>query len=195
MIRIKSGAVLRISAGGLSTVAGAGVHASNYVYEDGAILENGYNGMGANGVTYFPNVNSTTIPVLRITQNISLPVGAAAPTRVNGIIEANGNISFSAAGQKIFRNGIRGTGNITTTATCGLVLIDGVTAVLGGSGVINAAASAGIQIGAATGTTVTLSSNKAITGNIALLATSTYVDLGSWQLTVNGTFSGGSCTS
>lgn len=191
VIRIKTGAILRISAGGLSTVAGAGVHAANYIYDDGSILENAYNGMGANGVTYFPNVNNTTIPVLRITQQISLPVGAAAPTRINGIIEANGNISFTAAGQKVFRNGIRGTGNITTTATCGLILIDGTTAVLGGSGIINAAASAGIQIGAATGTTVTLSNNKAIAGNISLLATSTFIDLGPWQLTVNGAISGG----
>ncbi len=195
VIRNRSGGIIRISAGGLSTVAGAGVHAANFVYEDASVLENAYNGMGANGVTYFPHVNSTTVPVLRITQNISLPVGATAATRVNGVFEANGNISFTAAGQKIFRNGIRGTGSITTTPSCGLLLVDGVAAILGGSGPLNMAASAGLQIGSGTGTTVTLVSNKVISGNIALLPADTYIDLGNYQLQVSGTISGGGVNS
>lgn len=193
VIKIKTGGLLRISAGGLSTVPGAGVHAANYIYSDGAILENAYNGMGANGVTYFPNVNSTTIPVLRITQSITLPVGAVAPTRVNGLLEVNGNISFTASGQKIFRNGITGSANISSTATCGLLLVDGITALLGGTGQINLTASAGLQVG--NGTTLTLQQDKTINGNIILSASSSFIELGTFQLEVSGTISGGGSTS
>lgn len=192
-VRIKTGGVLRISAGGLTTVPGAGIHAANYVYEDAAVLENAYNGMGANGVTYFPNVNSSTIPILRISQPVTLPVGATSATRVNGVLEVNANISFTAAGQKQFRNGIRGTGTLSTTATCGIVLVDGVTAVLGGSGLLNLSAAAGLHIGS--GTTISLQQDKNISGNLTLAAAGSYIDLHNFQLTVTGTVTGGGSTS
>lgn len=191
-VLVKTGAILRIAAGGLSTIPGAAVHSASYIYEDAAVLENSYNGMGSNGVTYFPNVNETTIPVLRLTQNISLSAGAAAATRVNGVFEANGNISFTSAGQKIFRNGIRGTGTISTTASCGLLVIDGTTAVLGGTGALNLSASGGLQVGAATGTTVSLLNDKTISGNLSLLPANTYIETGNYTLLVTGTLSGGS---
>ena len=192
-IRIKSGGILRISAGGLSTVPGAGVHATQFVYEHAAVLESAYNGFGANGVTYFPNVNSSTIPVLRIAQPITLPVGATAATRVNGILEVNGNISFTASGQKILRNGIRGTANLSTTATSGILLIDGNNAILGGTGQLNLSASAGLQLGS--GTTLSLEQDKLITGHLTLGASSSYVDPGVYTLTVTGTVNGGGSSS
>lgn len=192
-IRIKSGGILRISAGGLSTVPGGGVHSTQYIYEHAAVLENAYNGFGANGVTYFPNVSSTTIPILRITQPITLPVGATAATRVNGILEVNGNISFTASGQKIIRNGIRGTATLSTTATCGMLLIDGSNAVLGGNGQLNLAASAGLQLGS--GTTLSLEQDKTITGNLTLGASTSYVDPGVFTLTVTGMVNGGGSSS
>ncbi|MBI3138619.1 MAG: T9SS type A sorting domain-containing protein [Sphingobacteriales bacterium] len=194
-VLVKTGAILRIAAGGLTTLPGAGVHAANYIYEDAAVLENSYNGIGTNGVTYFPNVNQATIPVLRITQNISLSAGAAATTRVNGVFEANGNISFTAAGQKIFRNGIRGTGTISNTASCGLLVIDGTTAVLGGSGALNLSVSGGLQVGSATGTILSLLNDKTISGNLSLLPTATYIETGNYNLVVTGTVSGGSAGS
>ncbi len=194
-VLVKTGAILRIGAGGLTTLPGAAVHAANYIYEDAAVLENSYNGIGTNGVTYFPNADPATIPVLRLTQNISLSAGAAATTRVNGVFEANGNISFTAAGQKIFRNGIRGTGTISTTASCGLLVIDGTTAVLGGTGALNLSASGGLQVGSATGTTVSLQNDKTISGNLSLLPTATYIETGNYNLVVTGTVSGGSAGS
>ena len=193
VVRIKTGAVLRISAGGLSTVPGAGVHAANYIYENAAILENAYNGMGVNGVTYFPHVSSGIIPVLRITQSITLPVGAVAATRVNGILEVNGNVSFTAAGQKIFRNGIQGSGVLTSTASCGLLVVDGTTAILRGSGPLNLSASAGLLVG--NNTSITLQEDKTINGNIILSASSSYIEPGAFDLNVSGTISGGGSTS
>jgi hypothetical protein len=192
-IRIKTGGILRISAGGLSTVPGAGIHAAAYVYEHGSIIENAYNGMGANGVTYFPNVTNNTIPILRITQPITLPVGATAATRVNGILEVNGNLSFTASGQKIFRNGIRGSATLSTTATSGMVVIDGATAVLGGTGSLNLSASVGLQLGS--NTTVTLEQDKIINGQLTLGAASSYVDVGANTLTVTGLVNGGGASS
>lgn len=188
-IRVKTGAILRISAGGISTVPGAGIHAAAYVYEHGSIIENAYNGMGANGVTYFPNVSIDTIPILRITQAITLPVGATAFTRVNGILEVNGNISFTASGQKIFRNGIRGSATLSTTASSGMIVIDGTNAVLGGSGSLNLTASAGLQIGS--NTTVSLGQDKLLNGHLTLGAVSSYVDVGTHTLTVSGVVNGG----
>lgn len=192
-IRIKTGAILRISAGGLSTVPGAGIHAAAYLYEHGSIVENAYNGMGANGVTYFPNVNNNTIPILRITQPITLPVGATAATRVNGILEVNGNLSFTASGQKIFRNGIRGSATLSTSATSGMIVIDGATAVLGGTGSLNLSASAGLQLGS--NTTVTLEQNKTINGNLTLGVVSSYVDASVYNLTISGLVNGGGASS
>lgn len=192
-IRIKSGGILRISAGGLSTVPGAGIHHAVYIYEHASIVENAYNGMGANGVTYFPNVNSTTIPILRITQPVTLPVGATAITRVNGILEVNGNISFTASGQKIFRNGIRGSASLSTTATCGLIVIDGASAVLGGSGSLNLSASGGLQLGS--NTTISLEQDKTIGGQLTLGAVSSYVEAGIYTLTVSGLVNGGGSSS
>lgn len=192
-LRIKSGGILRISAGGLTTVPGAGVHAANYVYEDAAVLENAYNGMGTNGVTYFPHVSNSTIPILRISQPVTLPVGASAVTRVNGILEVNASISFTAAGQKQFRNGISGTGALSTTASCGVVLVDGLTAVLGGTVQLNLSASAGLQVGS--GTTITLQQDKTISGNLALAAAASYINLDGYQLTVTGLISGAGSSS
>jgi len=162
---INTGGILRVSAGGL-TFPGAGVNANNYIYQDASVLE--YTpalAFASAGVTFFPNVNATTIPIFRTTNNVGI-VGGTAATTFNGLFEANGNITFQGTGVKTFRNGIIGTGNINGSGS-GKFLINGTTAKFGGSGTLIVSAANGMDIGGST--TVTMVSNKVMTGNITLL--------------------------
>lgn len=189
---INTAGMLRLSASGLM-VAGTGVHVSNYIYQHASILEYTLSTLfSTDNVTVFPNVNAVTIPIFRITGNVGA-VGANTTTTINGLFEANGNITFQNSGTKIFRNGITGTGNVTASSSplSGKFVINGTTASLGGSGslILN---SNGMDIG--NSTTVTMVSNKSITGNIALLSNA-LVMLGAYNLTMTGDISGGSSTS
>lgn len=187
---ILTGGMLRVSATGI-TFAGMGVHVNNFIYQHASILEYTPNlAFATTGVTYFPNVNATTIPIFRITGNVGT-VGAGANTVINGIFEANGNISFENAGTKTFRNGITGTGNINGAAS-GKFIINGATASLGGTGLLTLPTANGMDIGAST--TVSMVSSKTVTGNINLLANA-LVMLGSHNLTHTGTIGGFSTTS
>jgi hypothetical protein len=186
---INTAGMLRLSATGL-TAAGAGVHASNYVYSNASVLEYTLNfAFSTMGVTFFPNVDAVTIPVFRITNNVAA-VGSNTFTAINGLFEANGNVTFQFTGTKTFRNGIIGTGNITGDPACGKFVISGTTASLGGTGSLTLP-TAGMDIG--TSSTVTMVSDKAVTGNIAFLANS-FIMLGIYNLTMTGTFSGFSST-
>ena len=190
-VNVQSSGILRVSASGLTLTPAAGVHAANYVYNHQSILEHTLTtAFGTVGVTYFPNVTASVIPIFRITQNIGVFVGSTSPTIVNGVFEANGNINFTASGTKTFRNGIRGTGNIGESSS-GLFVISGLTAELGGTGSLTVPTTGGLEIGSASGTTVSVTSNKTVTGDISLISTNTYVDLGGNNLTVSGTITGG----
>lgn len=187
---INTGGILRLSATGL-TAAGTGVHANNFIYQHASVLEYTLtNAFSTAAVTFFPNVNASTIPVFRITANV-VPVGANSFTTINGLFEANGNITFQNTGTKTFRNGITGTGNVTGDPLSGKFTIDGNTADLGGSGLLTLPAT-GMDIGS--NTTVAMVSNKTVTGNIALQSNA-LVTLGSYNLTITGDVSGGSATS
>lgn len=187
---INTGGMLRLSASGL-TNAGAGVHASAFIYQHASVLEYTLNlAFASTGVTFFPNVDAVTIPIFRITGNVGL-IGGALPTVINGLFEANGSITFSNTGTKTFRNGIIGTGNIGHDGTSGKFIINGTTGSLGGSGTLTLPAG-GMDIGS--NTTVTMVSDKSITGNIALLSNALVV-LGTYNLTMTGDVTGGSVTS
>jgi len=187
---INTGGMLKLSATGL-TGAGSGVNANSYIYQNASVLEYTLNlAFSSAGVTFFPNANTVTIPIFKTTGNLGL-IGAGTATVINGIFEANGTITFQNAGTKTFRNGITGTGNITSDPACGKFIINGATAILGGSGSLTLP-TAGMDIGP--GTTTTLISNKIITGNITLLANS-FVTLGNHDLIMTGDISGGSITS
>lgn len=204
-INVNTGGIVRVSASGL-TFAGTGVNANNFVYGHQSVLDYTLTGsFGVSGVTYFPNVNATTIPIFRITINSPtiLSVGAGTFTRFNGVFEANGNgiIRWANAGDKIFRNGIINECAIDYNAgNIGLAkfIIDGETATLGGSGSLSVPPST-LEIGSASNnTTVAVTSNKTVTGNISLVSSNnTYVDLGANNLTVTGTITltGGTATS
>lgn len=193
-VNIATGGILRVTVGGL-TAAGAGVHSNNFVYQHQSVLEYSTSlSFSSASVTFFPNVDAVTIPIFRTTSNLGL-IGGNTNTTFNGVFEANGTITFYNSGQKIFRNGIRGTGNISVTADCGKFIINGITAEIGGTGTLAVPITDGLEIGSATGTTVTVTSDKTVTGNINLLSTNTYVELGTNDLTVTGIISGGSNTS
>ncbi|OSZ80023.1 hypothetical protein CAP36_01800 [Chitinophagaceae bacterium IBVUCB2] len=184
-ININSSGILRVSASGVTLNPGSGIHASNYLYQHQSILEYTLtSAFGTIGVTYFPNANSTTIPVFRITQNIGVFVGSSSNTIINGVFEANGNITFTNSGTKTFRNGIRGSGNIGESSS-GIFIINGTTAELGGAGSLTVPTTGGLQIG--NSTTVTMISDKTISGNITLLTNNSLIELGNFNLIVTGT--------
>ena len=193
IINVQGAGILRVSASGLTSTPGAGVHANNYVYNHQSILEYTLTtAFGTVGVTYFPNATAGVIPVFRITQNIGVFVGSVSSTVINGVFEANGNITFTASGTKTFRNGIRGTGNISESSS-GKFIINGTAAELGGTGSLTVPATGGLEIG--TPTTVTMTSNKTVTGNITLLPINSIINLGAFNLTVSGTVTNTDVTS
>jgi len=163
-VSINGGGILRISRTGY-TGNGTGVNSSAYIYQDGSILEYTLSSsFAASGATYFPNVNASTIPVFRTTANIT-GAGGANPTVINGIFEPIGNISFQGAGIKTFRNGIKGSGNITQDATSGQFVINGSSGKLGGTGILTLN-NPGIRI---TSGSATLMNNKTINGGTLLI--------------------------
>ncbi|MBS1655494.1 MAG: T9SS type A sorting domain-containing protein, partial [Bacteroidetes bacterium] len=196
-INVLTGGVVKISAAGLTSAAPLnGVNVSNYVYQHQSVLEYTLSGgFATSGVTFFPNVNATTIPVFRITNTSAsnILVGAGSNTTFNGIFENNGTatVIWQNNGLKIFRNGIRGTGNIDGSGS-GKFIINGSTAELGGTGSLILPTTGGMDIG--TTTAVSMISDKVVTGNINLLSDS-YVTLGGYDLTIDGSLSGGTATS
>lgn len=193
-ISIGTGGILRISAAGL-TGPGTGVNANNFVYGHQSILEYTLTGgFSTVNVTFFPNVNSTTIPIFRTTANSPtvLLVGAATPTIFNGVFDCSGTaiIRWQNEGDRTFRNGIMGQGNMdyeVASVINGKFIINGTTAELGGTGTITIPPG-GLNIG--TNTIVSMTSDKTVNGNISLLSNS-YVNLGQYNLTNTGSISGG----
>ncbi|HEV7782616.1 MAG TPA: T9SS type A sorting domain-containing protein [Chitinophagaceae bacterium] len=197
-VNVATGGMLRITTSGLTSAAPAnGVNISNFVYRHQSILEYTLNGgFSTSNVTYFPNVTAAVIPIFRTTNTGNLLIGSNNPTIFNGVFEAMGTavVRWQNAGNKTFRNGLRGSGNIDVdAATIGIskFIINGVTAELGGTGSLTVPATNGLEIGSAGGTTVAVSSNKIVTGDVSLISTNTYIDLIGSDLTVSGTITGG----
>ena len=188
-VNVNGSGILRISRTGY-TGNGTGMNSTNYVYQNAAIAEYTLtSAFSSSGVTFFPNA-AATIPVFRTTSIIP-SVGAGSTTVFNGVFEANGAITFTGAGTKTFRNGIIGTANIVGTAS-GKFIINGATAILGGTGIVTLPTAGGLEIG--TPTTVTMTSAKNLIGDVSLLPSS-FVDLGAFDLTVSGVVNGGTATS
>lgn len=189
-VNVGSGGILRVSRAGY-TGNGTGVNSSNYIYQNASILEYTLaSAFSASGVTYFPNVNASTIPIFRTTSSIA-GVGGTNPTVINGVYEAEGNITFQSAGSKTFRNGIRGSGTITQDATSGAFIINGATAQLGGFGSLSLN-TAGMSIASTSATT--LLNNKSINGSTFTIDGSLESALnffaqisGTTSVTINGT--------
>lgn len=162
IILVKTGGMLRVSNSGMTGV-GTGVNGPRIHYENASILEYTptYAFSTAN-VIYFPNAasNSSIVPVFRIT-SLSEAVGSSSTTTINGIIEANSSFSWQNGGTKIFRNGIKGDGNLTQKDGCGVWKINGSNAEISGSGSLILSTN-GIDIWENTHATIT--SNKTISG-------------------------------
>lgn len=94
--------------------------------------------------TYFPFNDEETIAVFRVNTNMA-NVGANTYTIINGIFEANGNLTWQNSGPKIFRNGLKGNAILTQSATSGRFIINGLTATLGFAGGLNLGV-AGLEI-------------------------------------------------
>jgi hypothetical protein len=144
----------------------AGIMAGNasegkYIYESGGVFYWNINTpFEAAGQTFFPMATAqTVIPVFKIGKNIATALGGNATTQVNGLLEVNGNISWAGNSQKIFRNGVSGTGTITQNAGSGEFKITGTTAHIGGTGAIVLHAQ-GLEV--SQNTILTLQSNKPV---------------------------------
>lgn len=199
-VNVSTGGILRLTVGGLTTAAPAlSVNSNNFVYQHQSILEwapPGFGTFSTSNVIYFPNVDAVTIPIFRSSNPVQIAVGGGLGnnTIINGVFECNGNVVWQNAGTKTFRNGIKGTGKVNGT-TSGKFILNGLTAELGGPDSLIVPAVDGLEIGSASGTTVTVTSDKVVHGNVTLLATNTYVELGANDLNITGTISGGSATS
>ncbi|MCZ4409813.1 autotransporter-associated beta strand repeat-containing protein [Cryomorphaceae bacterium 1068] len=139
-ILVQSGGVLRISnaVGGISDAMAGDGSLDRVFYENDAVFEwNAIGSFATGNQDYFPNATLAEIPIFRLSQNVGT-VGAGTATTVNGIFEANANISWQNSGIKTFRNGITGSGNVTQSASpaCGTFRITG-DAVLGGTGILS----------------------------------------------------------
>lgn len=200
IVNVSTGSILRLTVGGLTDAPPAlSVNSNNFVYQHQSILEwapPAFGTFSTSDVIYFPNVDAVTIPIFRSSNPVQIAVGGGLGnnTIINGVFECNGDVVWQNAGTKTFRNGIRGTGTVNG-ATSGKFIINGLTAELGGTDSLIVPTADGLEIGSATGTTVTVTSDKIVHGNVNLLSTNTYIELGANDLNVTGTINGGSVTS
>ncbi|MFN0048294.1 MAG: beta strand repeat-containing protein, partial [Cytophagales bacterium] len=169
-------ATLKIQTGGILEILNNGNSPTNYANDNGSIQSNVIWDNGSifnfndgstlpttSGRIYFPNVNSSTVPVFRISnRNAGFTLGGNSNTLINGILEANIDLTWQNSGAKTFRNGIIGIGNVTQNSTSGQFIISGTTATIGGTGIVTMHTNGMV---ANSGTYLTLSSNKTITGN------------------------------
>ncbi len=181
-IRVQSGGRIRVTnnVSGISNNLGGNGSSNRIIYEHQSIFEwNNGTAVASSDQVYFPDVDAVTIPTFLLSAN-SGNVGANAPNNLtfNGVFEANGNITFTSDGEKYFRNGIIGTGNVSQTSTTGRFYITGATAYLGGTGVINLDFE---RINVNPGVNLILTSNKTIN------TTNAYPSLGQLRMTDGST--------
>ena len=114
---------INISKGGKITI-GNGISSMGKGYEtfatstvnkwnDGSVFEfNDNNVFVIAALTYFPNALENEIPVFRISK-VNGVIPASNDFFLNGLLELDTDITFTGAGHKTFRNGIRGTVTLT----------------------------------------------------------------------------------
>ncbi|MEO6347016.1 MAG: T9SS type A sorting domain-containing protein [Aquaticitalea sp.] len=138
-INVATGGKIAVLGNGASVSSNLQNFATNIlnVWKNNAVFEwNCSDGTPSlSGETYFPNVNSTTIPVFRIiVQNSSNSLGGGSSTVINGLFDVRTSVSFQGNGNKTFRDGIIGTNATVNIPTIGATIyIIGASPILGGS--------------------------------------------------------------
>jgi hypothetical protein len=138
-INVASGGIIRVNSvpSGLSENLAGNLSSNRFIYNTNSVFNwNTSSAFSTGNQVYFPDANSTTIPIFRVTANVG-SIGAGTPTVINGIYESNANSTFVNSGTKTFRNGIIGSGNVTQGTNCGAFIVNGEIAYLGGTGVLN----------------------------------------------------------
>jgi len=155
-------------------------------WNHGAILDwnsTGVNGLTTNGITYFPDANASTIPLLRISQTQGGTWGSAGTTIINGLTAINARNTLAASGSVTFRDGICGSDSLTFNITgAGTLHIDGAAPILGGS---NLRILTNKVINIDNGITVPADSVVKVYGSVVNLLV--FQNKGSNNFTVNGT--------
>lgn len=192
---------LEIQHGGILEAATNNGNASNYaipdsmsnvLWNDGSIFSWNNISKPTPSVTYFPALPA--IPVFRFTKPTS--VGGLKPTVINGLLEAIADVEFASGGTKTFRNGIIGTGKVAASSvSSGKFIINGLTAILGGTGQV--ILGKGLIINS--GTMLTLTSDKKIDSfnakgssnnafiNAGILIAGNYIISGTSKVQIDGT--------
>lgn len=127
---VRTGGMIEVT----SNFTGASFYATSpqVFYETNAVFNwNVNNPFATSDAIYFPNAGLSVVPVFRVSSPINLAVGSNNQTTINGLFEANGNLTWDNTGVKIFRNGIAGTATITQGSNCGQFRINGTTSVFG----------------------------------------------------------------
>ncbi|WP_124642271.1 T9SS type A sorting domain-containing protein [Amniculibacterium aquaticum] len=142
---VKTGGVISLQAGSL--VGATSVLHTKTIYENASVLD--WNSTGtpaASGVTYFPNVDDSTVPIFRFSTN-ALSMGGLNPTTINGIVEiVNGvTASWASTGVKTIRNGITGAGTMTQN-TAGKIVFSGANSSIGGTATLNLNENNGLEV-------------------------------------------------
>lgn len=83
--------------------------------------------------TYFPSAGAGIIPILRFVVSTTGTTGSGGNVTINGVLEINSPMTFSGAGSKTFRNGIRGTSTFTQSGTGTFIISSSSSAVLDGT--------------------------------------------------------------
>jgi hypothetical protein len=185
-IRVQTGGTLSITSGatsGISTAMAGNGSSNRIIYEHQSVFEwaNSSSFATAN-MTYFPDVDASTIPIFRTSVNTAT-VGSSNPTVILGLYEANGNTTWANAGNKTFRNGITGSGNVSQSGGTQFLIINGTTAQLGGTGVISTNGN-GLTI--STGASCDLISSKTVSGGPLVIGGT----LNAGTHSLNGAYSG-----
>ena len=179
--KIFNGGLIRADAnsGGLSD--NFAFNASVY-FTNGSVFEwNTSVALNSSAITYFKYNNAqpaTDIAIFRISKPLSL--GASQVTTINGLLDANARVNFTGAGNKIFRNGRIGSGNLIQTAGNFLFTAN---ATWGGNGIDSLNVNYGLRV--SSGTITTLVGNKIIQGG-PLYVDGT-LDLSNYDLTIAST--------
>ncbi|HRG81234.1 MAG TPA: T9SS type A sorting domain-containing protein [Chitinophagaceae bacterium] len=189
-IEISTGGLVRVDANTAPGLSDDFAHSNPAVlFRTGSVYE-------WNSAVFTPEWSGRTyfltgeIAVFRFAVSPNFDVGGNSPTIIHGILEVNAPIQLTGTADKTFVHGITGTADIISAPTfTGDILIGGaVTAILGGTGLINLSPfTADLSI--VPGTTVTMQGSKTVIGNLNLGAGS-FVELGDFNLTVTGVITG-----